>query len=88
MSSEIEDAINAVLKSRFPVPVRASRRIGVRHPGRRAAKAEKYVCHKIIFCAKCGGDLTASTACHLAQIFYPPGVPKIGCGRNFATKHG
>lgn len=82
----IDAAIDVVLAGRTkPAPRPTGAR---RHWGRKAAKAERYVCIKTIDCVVCGGSMADTTPCHLAIIFYPPGVPKIGCGRNFSTSNG
>ncbi len=86
-SDPIEDAISAVLAAKLaPPPARRTPR--ARHPGRLAARDERFVCKKEWLCGKCLGSLAETTACHEAVIFYPPGVPKEGCGRIFTTHHG
>jgi hypothetical protein len=87
----IDDVIEEVLarstaKPPTPPPRTSGRR---RHSGRAAAKAKRFVCMKTIECLMCGKSLAEDNKpCHVAVVFYPPGVPKIGCGRIFTTSQG
>jgi hypothetical protein len=85
---DLQSIIDDLIKSKVPAPVPRSRARG-RHPGRKAAKEERYVCIKEVICTVCLGSLAeAKEGCHPAVIFFPPGVPMKGCGRIFSTLHG
>jgi hypothetical protein len=81
----LQAVIDDLIKSKVPAPVPRSR---ARHPGRTAAKNERFVCIKEMICGVCLESLANTNTHHTRVIFYPPSVPKIGCGRNFATLHG
>ena len=83
----LQSIIDDLIKSKVPAPVPRSR-AGGRHPGRKAAKDERYVCIAEAICGTCLDSLATTNTHHEAVIFFPPGVPKKGCGRIFATKHG
>jgi hypothetical protein len=84
--ADLQAVIDATIAGKVAKPPPRSR--AVRHPGRTAAKNERYVCIAQLACGTCLDSLAITNTHHTAVIFYPPGVPKIGCGRNFATLHG
>jgi hypothetical protein len=87
---DLQAVIDDLIKHKLAKPPPMTRATGARgrHPGRRAAKDERYVCVKEWACGICLSSLAETTSCHDAVIFYPPGVPKRGCGRIFSTLHG
>ena len=86
MEESINLAIEAVMAAK--VPARRTGTRTTRHPGRTAAKTEKYVCRKEILCPTCGLSLAGTGPCHTKVINYPPGVPLVGCGRIYSTRKG